>query len=125
MKKIIHPTIATTEQELKQALDSEAIVIYVESPLYYSIIENVKKTNAGKIMNGGGAIAALLGFLVVSGPLAWVMLLGGAIASALGHSMDSLKNYSVEIEEVRSRIILYRQTGKNKYKASKYQISNI
>ena len=122
MKETIYPDIVTTEQELKHALDIEATVIYIEPPLYHSILNAVKKTANGKLVRGSGITAMLLGLLVISGPLAWVALLGGTAASILGKSMDSLKDYSVEIDEVRNRVILYRKKGANKYKASKHDI---
>lgn len=125
MKTTIKPNIITTELELKEALDNEAIVIYIEDPMYSSIVDSAKKSNAGKIMNGGGLAALIMGLLVVSGPLGWVMLLGGAVAKTMGKSMDSLQDYSVQIDEIRRRVMLYRKTGKNKYKASKYEISHI
>lgn len=125
MKTIVKPKIATNEQELKEALDSQATVILIENPLYSSIVDKVRKANTGRIMNGSGIAAFLMGLLVVSGPLAWVMLLGGAAVGALGSSMDSLKDYSVKIDEVRSQILLYRTKGKNRYKPTKHEISNI
>ena len=125
MKETIYPDIVTNEQELKLALDNEATVIYIEPPLYHSILDAIKKSAKGKFVRGGGLTAVLLGLLVISGPLAWVALLGGTAASILGKSMDSLKDYSVKIDEVCCRIILYRKTGANKYKASKHEIYKI
>ena len=122
-KVSITPAIASNEAELKNALDNEATAIYIENPLYSSIVDKVKKSNKGKLINSSGGIAALLGFFVISGPMAWVMFLGGTIAATLGSSMDSLKNYSVDIDEVSCRITLLRQKGKNKYRASKQVIS--
>lgn len=122
-KVSIAPAIAVNETELKKALDNEATVIYIENPLYTLIVDKVKKSSKGKLINSAGGIAALLGFFVISGPLAWVALLGGTIAATLGDSMDSLKNYSVDIDEVSCRITLLRQKGKNKYRPSKHVIS--
>ena len=124
MKETIYPAKVTTEQELKAALDMPAIVIYIEPPLYHSILEAVKKTSAGKLVNGGGTAAFLLGLLVVGGPLGWVMLLGGAAASILGKSMDNLKDYAIDVDEIRNRVVLLRKKGPNKYKASKHQIAS-
>ena len=125
MKTVIHPVIVKTESELKQALDADATVIYIENPMYSSIIESVKRTAKGKIMSGGGLTAALLGLLVISGPLAWIIGLGGAAVAALGSSMDSLKGYNVDVNEVSNRIMLFRKSGKNKYKSSQHEIVNL
>ena len=124
MKTVIRPWIVTTEHGLKQALDASATVIYIEKPLYTSIIGKVKKSNAGKLMEGSGGWACLGGLALITNPIGWAMILGGITIAALGNSIDSLKNYSVEIDEVSGRVMLYRDTGKKRYKASKHEISN-
>lgn len=122
MKTVIEPHIVTNEYELKKALDEESTVIYIENPIYSTMINNIKKSRNGKLINSSGSIAFLLGLLFVSGPIGWTMFLGGLAASVLGNSIDSLKDYSIEINEVRSRITLYRTKGKNRYKSRKHTL---
>ena len=67
MKTVIEPHIVTNEYELKKALDEESTVIYIENPIYSTMINNIKKSRNGKLINSSGSIAFLLGLLLRSG----------------------------------------------------------
>lgn len=123
MEKIkIVPVIATDKETLTQALDKEAMVIFIQDQLYYKMKDKMKKSKAGKITRAGSGIGALLGFAVggVGGVLVTV---AGLIGTMVGGNMDKVKQYDIEVDTVKERIVLTKALGKNKFKKSKHKIA--
>lgn len=122
MKIIIEPEIVNEKDSLVHALDAEKMVIYVEGALYGQMHAEFLGHTRGKTIKTMSKIGAVGGVLL-GGPIGIALILTGAIGGTMGSKMDKLKQYDINIDTVRDRIVLIKSKGNNKYNKRKHQIA--
>lgn len=122
MQKLkIVPVIVTDKEALRQALDKEVTAIFIQDELFYKMKDKMKKSKAGKITSISSGVGALLGF--ATGGVGGILItVAGLIGTLVGSNMDKVKQYDIEVDTIKERIVLLKAAGKNKYKKSKHEI---
>lgn len=109
--------------EFVHALDENAAIIIAEGNLYEELLQTAQKVKVGKTLKTVGKVTAATSFLLLSGPIGWVGFGGGLAGYFIGRSRDNLKNYKVQIDEVRKRLTFWKCKGINK--CSKREIRSL
>lgn len=113
---VITAKVTDSKDELIKYFDEGEPVIIGVGQLYSDLKELAQKSQRSKLLKKGGIVAIVSGLIVIPGGLAYLALGGGLVSYFAGKNTDSMKNYKVEIDEVKKELIFYREKGKNKYK---------
>ena len=119
-KTVINPCIVNDLRELRVASKlEETVIIIIDKEFFWEIEKQSKKTLAGKtarkVITGVGGVLATALSIITLGSAAVLFAGAFAIGKFAGAVTDDFKGYDLALDYKKQRVVLKRNTGKNKF----------